>query len=352
VLAVLYTLYFARGFFVPITFALLLNFLFSPVVRALAKIHIPTQFGAAVVILALTGVIGFGVYELSTPAERWMDAAPKTLSVARVKLRTILRPLEKITRTADSVSVVPGTRAGTQGVARPPTEVVVQGPSLVARAFGTTGRFLAAVVETAFLLYFLLAAGDLFLQKLVDVLPTISKKKAAVDIARQTESAISTYLLTATLVNLGEGIVVTGAMYLLGMPNPALWGALVFFGEFIPYLGAATVVVILAAAALTTFQSVSHALLAPAVYLGINLVQANVVSPLLMGDRLELNPVAIFVGLAFWFYIWGVAGALLAVPLMATFKIVCDYVPWLASIGEFLGKRDEHERRVVQRGIG
>ncbi|HEY1952788.1 MAG TPA: AI-2E family transporter, partial [Gemmatimonadaceae bacterium] len=85
---------------------------------------------------------------------------------------------------------------------------------------------------------------------------------------------------------------------------------------------------------------------------GINLVQANVVSPLLMGDRLELNPVAIFVGLAFWFYIWGVAGALLAVPLMATFKIVCDYVPWLASIGEFLGKRDEHERRVVQRGIG
>ncbi|MEO8909445.1 MAG: AI-2E family transporter [Gemmatimonadaceae bacterium] len=351
VLAVLYSLYFARGFLIPITFALLLNFLFSPVVRALAKIHIPAQFGAAVVILALTGVIGLGVYELSTPAERWMNTAPETLSVASGKLRTILRPLERITRSADSVSAAPVPGSGAQG-GRRPAQVVVQEPSLVSRVFGTTGRFLAGFIEIIFLLYFLLAAGDLFLQKLVDVLPTISKKKAAVDIARQTESAISTYLLTATLVNLGEGIVVAGAMYFVGLPNPALWGALVFFFEFIPYLGAAGLVFILAAAGLTTFTSISHALLAPAVYLGINLLQANVVSPLLMGDRLELNPVAIFVGLAFWFYIWGVAGALLAVPLMATFKILCDYVPWLASIGEFLSKRHEHERREAQRGLG
>jgi predicted PurR-regulated permease PerM len=138
-------------------------------------------------------------------------------------------------------------------------------------------------------------------------------------------------------------------MYLWGMPNPALWGALVVLLEFIPYLGALTMVVILAVAALTTFDSVGHALLVPASFLVINLIQGNVVSPLVMGHRLSLNPVALFIGLAFWFWIWGTAGAFIAVPLLATFKIFCDHIESLAPVGEFLGQRDERERRVTVR---
>lgn len=346
VLLVLYTLYFARDLMMPITFAVLLSFLFSPVVRALARAHVPTPLGAGIVILALFGAVSVSAYELSGPAQGWIAAAPRTVQTASARLRKLMRPVEKVTSTATTVASVADSASGAH---KGPTVVVQEGPSLASRAFGTTQRFLAALLEIVILLYFLLAAGDLFIQKLIKVLPNLREKRAAVQIAREAEAAISTYLLTAALVNVVEGVVVAIAMYLIGMPNPELWGALVAVFEFIPYLGAATMVAVLTVAGLTTFDSIGHALLVPAVYLGINLVQGNLVTPTLLGERLALNPVAILVGLAFWFYVWGVVGAFLAVPLLATFKIFCDHIASLASVGEFLGKRDEGERRRVVR---
>jgi len=344
VLALLYTLYFARDFLLPIVIAVLLNLLFSPVVRALTRGGVGAPLGAALVVVALLGVVGVAVYELSTPVQRWAVEAPRTLSTAEARMKTLLKPLERVRRTAEQVETA------TSGAAPPKTtEVVVRGPGLVARVFGTTQRFAAGALQVIILLYFLLAAGDLFLQKLVKVLPQLGDKRTAVQIARATESSISTYLITALAINVGEGIVVGIAMYLLGMPNPALWGALVALLEFIPYLGAAVVVLVLTVAALTTFDAVGHALLVPAAFLAINLLQSQVITPLLFSRRLTLNPVALFVGLAFWWWIWGVPGAFVAVPLMATFKIFCDHIDALAPIGEFLGQRDERERRETVR---
>ena len=133
------------------------------------------------------------------------------------------------------------------------------------------------------------------------------------------------------------------------MPSPILWGSLVALFEFIPYLGAIVITGILAIAAITTFDTVGHALMVPAAFLAINVIQANFVSPVLMGHRLALNPVALLVGLTFWFWIWGIPGAFIAVPLLASFKIFCDHVESLAALGEFLGMRDEGERRSAVR---
>jgi predicted PurR-regulated permease PerM len=344
ILALLYTLYFARDFLLPIVIALLLDLLFSPVVRAFTRVRISAPLGAAIVVLGLLGLVSFGAYELSTPVERWVTQAPATLATAEARIKKLTKPLERVRRTAEQVETA------TSGAAPPKaTEVVVRGPGLVARVFGTTQRFVAGSLEVLILLYFLLAAGDLFLQKLVKVLPQLGDKRTAVQIARKAESSISTYLITALAVNVGEGIVVAFVMYLLGMPSPALWGALVALLEFVPYLGALTSIVVLTVAALTTFDSVTHALLIPASFLAINLIQANLVSPLLYSRRLTLNPVALFVGLAFWWWIWGIPGAFVAVPLMATFKIFCDHIDALAPIGEFLGQRDEEERRETLR---
>jgi predicted PurR-regulated permease PerM len=187
------------------------------------------------------------------------------------------------------------------------------------------------------LLYFLLAAGDLFLQKLIKVLPQLKDKKKAVAIARETEASISTYLVTVTLVNLGLGLAVAAVMYVLEMPSPLLWGALAALAEFIPYLGATTMVAMLTLAGLVTFEQVGHALLVPGGYLVVNLLQSQFIAPFILGRRLTLNPVAIFIGLVFWWWIWGVPGAFMAVPLVATFKIFCDHIEALAPIGEFLG---------------
>jgi predicted PurR-regulated permease PerM len=344
VLALLYTVYFARPFLLPLAFALLLNFLFSPLVRAMTRFRIRPPLGAALVVLGLLGGLGIGVYELAGPVQTWAAKAPQTLSDAQRKLRKLMRPIERASRQFE-------TATAAAGATPPAQQVVVRPPSTVSRIAGVTRHFFAAALEIVILLYFLLAAGDLFLQKLIKVLPTHEEKQQAVEIARETESSISTYLLTAASVNVTEGLVVSGAMYLLGMPNPLLWGAMVGLLEFIPYLGAVTAVAVLGVAAITTFDNVGHALLVPGAFLMINLVQANLVSPLLLGHRLALNPVAILVGLAFWFWIWGIPGAFIAVPLLATFKIFCDHIQSLAAVGEFLGMRDDDERRAAVRGV-
>ena len=343
-LAILYTLYFARAFLLPIAFALLLDFLFSPFVRALTRFHIPLPLGALLVILGLVGAGGMAVYGLSGPVQTWAEHSAESVQTAQTRLRRLLRPIQRVTKSAQQVESAAGGVAGkTQG----PPEVVVRGPSVVSRIFGSTQRFLAGLLEVLILLYFLLAAGDLFLQKLIRVLPRVHDQQKAIEIARGTEASISTYLLTAAAVNLTEGLVVTGAMYLLGMPNAPLWGALVALLEFIPYLGSLTVVIILTVAGLSTFDDVGHGLLIPAAFLVINVVQANIVSPMLLGHRLALNPVALLISIAFWFWIWGIPGAFIAVPLVATFKILCDHIETLRPIGEFLGRRADTEHSAL-----
>lgn len=346
VLAVFYSLYFARTFILPIVFALLLDFLLSPAVRTLVRWHVPLPLAAGLVLLALLGVGGLVVYDLAGPVQSWAEHAPESVATAQSRLRRLLKPLQRVTKTAEQVESAAGGVAGAAGTAQP-TEVVVRGPSIVSRLFGSTQRFLAGLLEVTILLYFLLAAGDLFLQKLIKGLPNVRDRKKAIEIARATEASISTYLLTTLAVNAIEGGVVAAALYALGMPNPLLWGAAVTLLEFIPYLGALGLLVILTVGAFASFNDVGHALLIPGAYLAINLIQANLVSPLLLGHRLALNPVALLVSLAFWFWIWGIPGAFLGVPLLATLKIFCDHIERLAPLGEFLGRRDGEEKALI-----
>jgi predicted PurR-regulated permease PerM len=346
VLAVLYTLYFARDFFIPIIFAVLLNFLLSPVLRALARLRIPPPAGAAIVVLVLLGSVTAGVYALAGPAQQLTATAPQTLATANRKLRKLIRPVQNATNQVERAAGTLGDSAGQ----RAPRQLVVNGsPTISSRIFGTTSKLVAAILEIVILLYFLLAGGDLFLQKFIKVLPHSGDKRKAVEIARATEAAVSAYLSTAFMVNVVEGAVVGLLLWLLKMPSPALWGAMVACLEFVPYLGALAAVVILGLAGLTTFSAVGHALLVPGSFLAVNLIQANLVTPMLLGHRLTLNPVAIFVGLTFFFWIWGVPGAFIAVPLLATLKIFCDNIVSLAALGEFLGERDDNERRTAIR---
>jgi predicted PurR-regulated permease PerM len=332
VLALLYTFFFARAFLLPIVIAVLLDFLLSPILRMLKRVRIPEPVGAALVLLVLLGALGAGAYSLADPAQQWMTKAPESMAKVQSRLRDLRRPVEQVTRTAEQVE------AATEVSKTGPQEVVVRGPRLSERLFGSTQSLLTGAMETIILLYFLLAAGDLFLQKLIKVLPLLRDKKKAVAIARETEASISTYLFTVAVVNVGLGLVVTLVMLLLKMPNALLWGSLAALAEFIPYVGATVMLGLLAMAGLVTFPTLGHALLVPGTYLAVDVLQANFISPMVLGRRLTLNPVAILVGLVFWWWIWGVGGAFIAVPLLATFKIFCDHIESLAPIGEFLGK--------------
>ena len=202
-----------------------------------------------------------------------------------------------------------------------------------------TEIFLAGLFETLVLLYLLLASGDLFLQKLVRVMPTLGDKKRAVEISHEIQQNISNYLVSVTLINLGLGVVVSVGLWCMGIPNPAMWGIFVAVLNFVPYFGPVCGIILLAAVGLLTFESsLWHALLPPAWYLLLHLLEANLVTPVLLGRRFTLNPVVIFVSLIFWTWLWGIPGALLSLPILVSIKVISDHVPALSSISEVLSR--------------
>jgi predicted PurR-regulated permease PerM len=200
-----------------------------------------------------------------------------------------------------------------------------------------TSSFLAGAGETVVVLYLLLSSGDLFLQKLVRVMPTLSDKKRAVEISHEIQENISQYLFTVSLINLGLGVLVGGGLYLIGVPNAAMWGMLVAILNFVPYFGPVAGMILLATVGLLTFDTLWTGLIPVAWYLALHLLEANFLTPILLGRRFTLNPVVIFVSLIFWTWLWGGSGALLSVPILVSIKVVCDHIPSLASVSEVLG---------------
>ena len=315
VLALFYTLHLAQDFFLPIVLAILLDFLLSPLVRTLRRLRLPEPVGAGIVMLGLIATLVAGAYYLSGPAARYIALVPQSIERVQDKVATMRGSMAQVTEAAEQVE-----RVADGGEDEAP-EVEIKGPSLTSQVFGGTTAFLSAATVVIFLTYFLLAVGDLFLQKLVAVLPQFKDKRVAVTIIRETEAQISLYLFTTTLINVGVGVVTGIVMHLLGMPNAVLWGVLAAVLNFVPYVGAVANTVLLTLAALVIFDDTGRAMLVPGAFLALNLVESNLVTPVIYGNRMQLNTVALFIGLVFWWYIWGVPGAILAVPMMAAFKI-------------------------------
>lgn len=333
VIAVLFALEATAGFIIPIVVAHLLDRLLSPLVRGMRKGGIPAPIGAAIVLLAFGAAIGGGIYYLSGPAAEWMDSAPRNIRIAESRLRGSTESLEKMRQAAQEVGQATSVEADSSQ-----QTVEVDQQSMGEMVMDQTQVFVSGLLITVFLLYFLLASGDLFLRKVVQVLPQFRHRRNAVRIIRRMEDDLTHYLSTVVLINTGLALAIAGGMYLVGMPNPLLWGTLGGLLNFVPYIGPLINIVIVTIVALASFESVASALLAPAVYLIINGIEGSVVTPALMGMRLKLNPIVIFIGLTFWTWLWGVAGALLAVPLLATLKITCDSITLLRPIGVLMGR--------------
>ncbi|HEV2843914.1 MAG TPA: AI-2E family transporter [Thermoanaerobaculia bacterium] len=332
VLALFYTLYLARSFFLPIILAILLSFLLTPLMRGLKKLRIPSGLGAAILVFGLLGLIGVGVYELADPALEWMEQAPRSFRNVERKLREFKKPVQTMSRATEQVEKMTQVTGGGKSAT-----VTVQTETLGEKLFSRATDFVANGMIMFILLYFLLASGDMFLRKLIRVMPSLSDKKRAVEIARQIETEISAYLSMITLINVLLGLAVWGIMSLIGIPNPLLWGVLATFTNYIPYLGAIIMIIVLAMVGFITFDDIGQALLAPGAFVGLNILESYILTQLILCRRLTLNPVVIFLGLTFWGWLWGITGAVLAVPIMVVLKIFCDHSEALASVGEFMG---------------
>jgi len=335
-LAMLTVLYLARDLILPVVVALILSLVFLPAVRGMRKVGIPRSFGAGVVVLVLITAFLGGALRLAEPASTWIHRAPKAVQEINAKLRGITGSVQQVATATAQVQDITKKMSGA-GNEQKLQEVIVQGPSLTAAVLDAVKEFSLSAVSTLILLYFLLASGDLFLRKTIAVTPRLADKKRAVDIAQQVEVEVSTYLLTVTIINAGLGCLVALAMYLLGVPNPVLWGTMVAVLNFIPYLGDVTSMVVLSIVGLLTFDGLWQALMVPGVFYLLTAVEGYLITPLIIGQRLSLNPVVIVLSVLFWGWMWGMSGALLAVPILVVLKTLCDRVEPLQGFAEFLG---------------
>ncbi len=332
ILLLLGALYFAAHILIPVMFAFLLQLLLQPAMRWMGKLRVPRTLAALLVLLAVFGALGMLVSTLAGPASAWIAKAPDSLPRLEQRLSVFREPIDIIQKATREVE---NMAAGPAGAAT--SEVVVKGPALSGLLLSGTRTFLIGLGTTIVLLFFLLISGDLFLRRLVEVLPNFSDKKQAVDISHEIERNISGYLATISLMNVAVGLATGIATYLCGLADPILWGTLAFVLNYVLIIGPLTGVAILFLAGLLTFDTVWQALLPAGIYLAIHLIEGESITPMLLARRFTLNPVLVIVSLVFWYWMWGVAGALLAVPMLAAFKIICDRIRPLMALGHFLG---------------
>lgn len=329
-LAVMYTAYFARFLLIPIVLALVLSMVLAPVMRVLLRVRIPGAVAAAIIIFALMGAFAYGLYSLAAPASDWVQRAPSIMHQIEHKISPIKQTVQEVSAAAEQVESMTETKQTA------PT-VKLEGPSLRDIAYDHAKGFIVGTVSVLFLVYFLLAWGDRFVLHA----QAWAHRRGVTrfnELFHVLQHEISHYLLTITIINTVLGLVVAGAMYLLDMPNPGLWGVLAGVLNFAPYLGALAVLIVITIVSLLTFPDIGTALLPPAVFFFLTTLEGQIITPQVVGQRLALNPLVVFLSIIFWFWLWGVIGALLAVPILAIVKIVSDRSERLQPLGQVLGR--------------
>jgi predicted PurR-regulated permease PerM len=330
-LAALTALYVASSVILPVVLALVLNLLLQPAVRVLGRLYLPRAIGALLtVFLVIAALVGL-VAALSVPAATWAERLPEGIPRLEAHLEVIKEPiqaLQKIIQQAEQAADAPPGRGSIVSVRR---DLGITGA-----LFAGTRSVLDGLFTTFLVLYFLLVAGNIFLRRIVEILPTFGNKRQAVDISQQIQEDISAYLVTITAMNAAVGAATAAAMYLCGLGDPLLWGTTAFLLNYIPIIGPLFGVCIFVLVGLLSFESLWWALLPPALYLGIHLIEGETLTPMLLARRFTLNPVLIILSLVFWFWMWGALGAILAVPMLAILKIISDRLRPLKALGHFL----------------
>lgn len=324
---------FGSTLLLPVVVAGLFALLLAPTVRWMVKRNIPAALAAGLVVLGVTAVLVLSVALVAAPAAEWLKRAPDTLEIAERKIRRLAKPLQSLQQTAQKVQEVTQGNAVAGGT--PSRSVTVAPAGFFSRLSGTTVSALGGLMTVIFLTYFLLASGDRFREKFADMLPERHRREMAAAIVEM-QGQMSHYLMLTTLINAGVGILTWAALLAIGFPNPALWGMVAAVLNYIPYVGALITLLVIGLAGLVSFDTTHEPLLAMGAFFVINMIESNVATPTLLGRRLPLNPVAIFLGLLFWGWVWGVTGAVLAVPLTVAVKVISDRVGPLKSFGAML----------------
>jgi len=316
----------------PLVCACVLKLLLQPAVRGLERVWVPRPVAALLSIALLVGLlVAFGTI-VSAPAGSWFSKLPDVVPRLEQRLSVLKRPIDALDEQLKQIesfgrTPTPGSR----------TIVVERSSQTEETIFSGTRAVLGVLLTSLLFLFFLLVSGETFLRRVVEILPRFRDKRQVVDIVQQIERDISAYLVTITCMNLLVGLATTLVTYLLGLDDPILWGGVAFLLNYLPILGPSVGVGLFLLVGLLSYDNFWQACLPAGGYLVIHLIEGEAVTPMLLARRFTLNPVTIILAIVFWYWMWGVPGAVLAVPMVAITKIVCDRIRGLSAFGHFLG---------------
>jgi len=346
VLASIFALYWAKAVFIPVMLSVLFSYALSPLVNWMEHRRVPRWLGAALLLLAIFGAIGSTAYSLREETARLVEALP----AAAQKLRQAVKPhsgktnsaLETVQKAASQLEQAAkenATPGSTSGV----TRVVVESSLFDVKDYlwsGTLGllALMGQITIVVFLTYFLMISGDTFRRKLVKLAgPRLSSKKITLQALNEVTGQVQRYLQVQLLASALVGLLTWPALLLIGMDNAAVWGIVAGVLNLVPYVGSLVTAASSALVAFLQFGSLNMALAVGSISLLIHTLVGNLLTPWLTSRASQMSPVAVFVGLLSWGWLWGVWGLLLGIPILMIVKTICDRVDDLKPIGEFLG---------------
>lgn len=327
-----FTLSYAKSFFVPVVLAILLALVFSPIRRVFDRRGIPSALTSLTIVVGLLAgmIVIFGA--LALPVTGWIERAPEISNQVRDQLSNMSAALSEVFDAFDRLTSLTAADPDVERIAVESSSPAIDIATLIP---GILGQF----VFTLVLLFFLLASGDMFHEKLVHVMPSFHDKRQAVRVARDIERKLSRYLLTITIINAGLGVVVGLAMWLMGMPSPIVFGVIAFIFNYVPFLGAVAGVVIASAVALVSFDWVGWAPIVGGVYFACTTFEGQFVTPYFVGRNLRLNIVMVFLAVTFWAWLWSAIGMIVAVPLLAALRTIASHIDGMKGLADFFGER-------------
>jgi predicted PurR-regulated permease PerM len=335
-------LYFAHAVFVPIALSILFALLLSAPVEGLNQKGLPRSASALCILLIFLSLVGGVVNLLWNPAQAWLQAAPQTSQIIQRKTGPAARFLQRIEAVSARASHLTDTKGPSTTGAPVPTPTDNSGDLWVATQGALVGG-LTVIILTLFLL----AAGPPVLARMS---ATFAENTHATHVLRVIEAIrgeVGRYYATIALINVGLAVATCLLMMLIGMPNPVLWGAVAGLLNFIPYVGSATTFVILTIVAFVSFDGIGHVLATSGGYLLLATIEGQVIQPLLVGQRLELNPIIVFLALWFGGWFWGIPGIILAIPTLVALKVAAEHSQRGTALVEFLSP--SKAKRVKQR---
>lgn len=329
---IVYTCVLAEAVLVPILVAILIGLVFAPAVRMLDRWHVPRVIGSLLAIAFAVSAVGVVFASLAPPAREWAARAPRAMAHLESSLRDLRRPLQAASKATEELGKLAGV-AGDRNA-----QVVDTTPSLVKQVVVAAPALIAEFVVTIFLAFVFLLHGDELLRKFVALAPHLRAKRDLVAATRQAQHELSLYMITITLINAGLGLATAVALYLLGVPDPLLWGGIAALLNYAPFIGPLVTALLLAFAGFVEFASPLQALAPPAAFLALHLVEGQVLTPHLVGHRLALDPVVVLLALVVLGWAWGAAGLLIAVPLLSCAKIIAERMPEAQPLAVLLSR--------------